>query len=252
MKTDAGTHEDWVRRFHSAVPDATRLVCFPHAGGSASFYTPFSAKVSPALEVFAIQYPGRQDRRLERRMEDIRELADNIFWAMRTMTDRPLAFFGHSMGAILAYEVARRLERDGTVLRHLFASGRRAPSIQRLERVHEHDEGGVIAELRLLNGTDSSILSDAEMLEMIMPAIKSDYRAIESYRHQPGQELTCPITALVGDADPRVSIADAKAWGDHTGADFNLRVLPGGHFYLVDQAPAVIKLVQDVLVKTAP
>jgi surfactin synthase thioesterase subunit len=247
MTTDAGTRDDWVRRFHPASPDATRLVCFPHAGGSASFYLPFSAKVAPELEVFAIQYPGRQDRRLERRMEDIGELADNIFQALRSMTDRPLAFFGHSMGAILAYEVALRLERDGTVLRHLFASGRRAPSRQRLERVHEQDEKGVIAELRLLSGTDSSILSDAEMIEMIMPAIKSDYRAIESYRHRPGQELTCPVTALVGDSDPRVSVDDAKAWGDHTAAAFDLRVLPGGHFYLVDQAPTLTRLIPEVL-----
>jgi surfactin synthase thioesterase subunit len=245
--TPSAHRETWLRRFHPATGSAVRLVCFPHAGGSASFFHPVSARLSPAIEVLGVQYPGRQDRRAEPNIDAIPGLADAIHAVLRGFADRPLAFFGHSMGAVLAYEVGLRLRRDGVTLARLYASGRRAPSRYRPETVHEQGDERLIAEVRQLSGMDAGLLDDPETLEMIMPALRSDYRAIETYRHTPGQLLTCPVVALVGDADPRVDLDEARAWADHTTGPFDLRIFPGDHFYLVGQSAQVIALIRDDL-----
>lgn len=243
--TDPGT---WIRRYRKAPGSEIQLVCFPHAGGSASFFFPVAKALAPAIDVTAVQYPGRQDRRSEPNIDNIPELADAVYPAVRTLADRPLAFFGHSMGAVLAYEVALRLEKDGVPpLIRLYASGRRAPSRYREEAVHKKNDAGVIAELRRLSGTNSDLLGDPETLEMILPAIKSDYKAIETYKDVPGRTMSCPVIAVIGDDDPKVTIDEAKAWSEHTTGPFDLRPFPGGHFYLVDQAPALIKFIADDL-----
>jgi surfactin synthase thioesterase subunit len=234
--------EAWIRRFHPAPDGGVRLVCFPHAGGSANFYLPASRLLSPAVEVLAVQYPGRQDRRLEPAVDNIPDLADHVFGAVRTVADRPLALWGHSMGAVLAFEVALRLHRHGLPAPvRLFVSGRRAPSCHRDERVHERGDEALVAELRALGGTASTLLSDPELREMIMPALRADYRAIETYRYRPGPRLSCPLTVLTGDRDPHVTLDEARAWAERTTAPTELRVFPGGHFFLVDQAAAVIE-----------
>jgi len=242
------THRDtdpWIRRFHP-VPDATtRLVCLPHAGGSAPFFFPVSKAMSPSVDVLAIQYPGRQDRRGEPCVNDLNELADLVTERLQPWLDRPIALFGHSMGATLAFEVARRLERAGVVPLALFASGRRAPSRHRDERVHLADDAGLIADLRRLSGTDPQVLGDDELLRAILPAIRGDYRAAETYRYRPGPRLNCPIVALTGDSDPHVTMAEAEAWGEHTESAFTLRVFSGGHFYLTSHSAAVMREITE-------
>lgn len=240
--------DPWVRRFHPAPGAAVRLVCLPHAGGSASFFFPVSKALAPAVEVLAIQYPGRQDRRHEPGVVDLHELADRIFAALRPLTSLPLALFGHSMGAVLAHEIALRMKDAGLPAPvALFASGRRAPSRHRDERIHQQPDARVVAELRMLSGTHASVLADPEVLAMIMPAIRSDYRAVETYRPVPGRRLDCPVTVLTGDADPRVLVEEAEAWKDHTTGPTELHVLPGGHFFLVDQSARVLALLTEKL-----
>jgi pyochelin biosynthetic protein PchC len=238
----------WIRRYHPAPESMLQLFCFPHAGGSASFYFPVSAALTPDIDVAAIQYPGRQDRRTEPAASSIADLADAIFDAVRPLTDRPLAFFGHSMGAVLAYEVAIRLEDAGAPpLARLYVSGRRAPSCHREETLHQQTDQALIEELKHLSGTNSDLLADPEALEMILPAIKSDYRAIETYRPGDTRPLQAPITAIIGADDTRVTIDEAKAWHRHSTASFDLRVLSGGHFYLIDHSPEVIRLIAEDL-----
>ncbi|MFB7733102.1 thioesterase II family protein [Streptomyces sp. NPDC056112] len=242
MTTRTSTEESlWARCFHPAPSRSAQLHCFPHAGGSASFYFPVSAQLSSVAEVFAVQYPGRQDRRKEVSPTDIATLADQLYDALGpALKARPTTFFGHSMGATLAFEVARRLEADGGELVRLFASGRRAPSNVRDERVHRLSDEGIVRELKLLAGTDTALLGDEEILRMILPAIRSDYEAIETYRCAPDVTVRAPITVLTGDSDPKTSMAEAEAWRGHTTGDFDLQVYPGGHFYLTAEAPAVI------------
>ncbi|MFE7192682.1 thioesterase II family protein [Kitasatospora sp. NPDC057541] len=238
----------WIRRFDPRPDAEVRLVCLPHAGGSASFFLPVARAMPQSVDVLCVQYPGRQDRRTEPLLDTVPELADRIAAALLPWIDRPLAFFGHSLGATLAFEVARRLERDkGLVAAALFASGRRAPSTHRTETVHLRDDDGLIADMRGLSGTDARLLGDEEILRMILPATRADYRAAETYVYEPGEALRCPLVALVGDDDPKVTVDEAAAWADHTEDRFDLRVFPGGHFYLADHQAAVIKVMTDRL-----
>ena len=235
----------WLRRYHES-PAAGTLVCLPHAGGSASFFFPVSKALHGVYDVLAVQYPGRQDRRAEPCLPTVEELADHIAPLLRPVAERgPLALFGHSMGATLGFEVALRLEASGLVPSALFASGRRAPSRHRDERVHERDDDGLLAEVRALSGTDDGLLGDDDVVAMILPALRADYRAAETYRCRPGPPLRCPITALVGADDPKVTVDEALSWRDHTTASFTHRVFPGGHFYLVSSATEVIGVLAD-------
>ena len=245
MATPTRDSERWIHRFRKDAQASNRLVCFPHAGGSASFFFPMAQNLTPDTEVFAVQYPGRQDRHTEAPIEDIQVLADHVADALGDRADLPTAFFGHSMGAVIAFEVIRRLESRGagTAPALLFASGRRSPSSYREEAVHQRDDEGVIAELKRLNGTDARVLADDELLRLIMPAIRGDYRAIETYRCPPGPPLGCAVTVLVGDDDPRTTLDEARAWQQHTTGRFALHVFPGGHFYLSTQQQAVTRAV---------
>lgn len=238
----------WARRYHPS-PGATRqLVCFPHAGGSASFFFPVSGALHQVAEVVSVQYPGRQDRRSETSPSVLGELADQVYEALKgEFAAKPTTFFGHSMGASLAFEVARRFEADGGELSHLYASGRRAPSRTRPENVHKKGDDGIVEELKLLAGTDTALLGDEEILRMILPAIRSDYTAIETYRCDPGDTIAAPITVLTGDSDPKTSMDEAEDWRRHTTGAFDLKVFPGGHFYLSDQAPAVLSVLREHL-----
>lgn len=239
----------WVRRFEPAPRASVRLVCFPFAGGSATYFRPLPALLGPDIEVLAIQYPGRQDRRAEAVVDDLPRLAEHVCGALASWLDKPFAFFGHSMGAIVAFEVARRLPlRGGPQPLTLFASGRRAPSIQRADLTHLRDDAGLVAELRSLGGTEAAILADQELVQMILPAFRGDYRAIETYRPPADHAvLDIPITAMVGDQDPKATIEDAAAWQEHTTAEFTLRVFPGGHFYLTEAAAEVASLIATAL-----
>ncbi|WP_328646936.1 alpha/beta fold hydrolase [Amycolatopsis sp. NBC_00348] len=240
MRIDDGATTGWIRRFHDATGSTARLVCFPYAGGSASFFHPVSARFSPGTDVVALQYPGRQDRRREACVEDIGELADQLAEALAALSAKPTVFFGHSMGAVLAFETAYRLERAGAnAPATVVASGRRAPSTRRDERVHERDDQGLIAELRRLDGTDSAVFGHEELLQLALPAIRGDYTAIETYRCEPGRRIAAPIAVLTGEDDPKTTRPEAEAWREHTSGTFTLRVFPGGHFFLADHQAGV-------------
>jgi surfactin synthase thioesterase subunit len=226
------------------------LCCFPHAGGSASFYRPLSAALAPGIEVLAVQYPGRQDRRAEPLIDDIGALADALARVLGAMQTPEMAFFGHSMGAIVAFEVALRLEREGIPVQALIASGRTAPSRPRSGNVHLRGDDALIREMRELSGTHSALLADEEVLGFILPVLRSDYRAIESYGRRDDAVLRCPVTVFTGDADPRVTPADALAWQRHTEGGFSARTFSGGHFYLSDRVGEVSDALREVLLAT--
>ncbi|GAA1594627.1 thioesterase II family protein [Actinoplanes couchii] len=239
------TEKLWFRRFSLEGPVGRRLVCFPHAGGAATYFAPVARALVPDIDVLAVQYPGRQDRWGEPCIDDIGTLADRIHAMMTAWGPQPLTLFGHSMGAILAYEVARRLRAEHPDQQlHVFASGRRAPHRLRSETVHTRDDAGIIAEMRALGGTDAALLSNPEVLAMILPALRSDYQAIETYRWVPGGPPPCPITVLTGDRDPRTTIEEARDWERHSREPFDVRIFPGGHFYLAEQAPAVLQVIK--------
>lgn len=237
------TSSAWVRRFLTVPQAPVRLVCFPHAGGAATYYFPAARALRPFVEVLAVQYPGRQDRRTEPVVDDIGELADAIAPVLRGWADRPLALFGHSMGSTVAYEVARRLERSGIAPVGMIASAGRGPSALLGDTVHLRDDRGLVAALRALSGTESSVLDDEELLRLVLPAVRGDYKAVETYRHTGEQKLTCPIRVLLGEADDMTTMDQANAWRAHTSASCDITVFPGGHFYLNEQFETVMRTI---------
>ncbi|WP_129843213.1 alpha/beta fold hydrolase [Streptomyces sp. RFCAC02] len=248
--TDRPTHDSpWVRRFHPEGRDSrVRLICLPHAGGSASFFFPFSQDLARSADVLAVQYPGRQDRLEEPPVASVPELADALTEALLPYADRPLAFFGHSMGAALAFEIARRFERDkGLVAAALIVSGRRAPGTHRAEALHLRDDDAIVAEITSLAGTDSRVLGDKELLRLVLPAIRADYRAIETYVYTPGPPLSCPVHVLTGTDDPKVGAAEAEAWRDATAGPFTLRRYDGGHFFVSRHRQEVVRVIEGLL-----
>ncbi|WP_327364754.1 thioesterase II family protein [Streptomyces sp. NBC_01296] len=242
MNGNSGDPE-WFRVFSPAPDAAVRLLCLPHAGGSASFYFPLAKALAPAVEVLAVQYPGRQDRRTEPLIADIPTLADLITEGLAAYRDKPLAIFGHSMGAVTGFEVTRRLEAQGNGPVELFISGRRAPSTSRSERLHLAGDAELVAEIKSHNAAGSELLDDPEMRSMLLPTIRGDYRAVETHVYQPGASVGCPVTAFTGDSDPKVTVDEALAWEGHTTGTFHSQVFTGGHFYLSDHQDAVLRTV---------
>lgn len=237
----------WIRRFQPVPDPVVRLLCLPHAGGSASFYFETAQRLAPSCEVLAVQYPGRQDRRTEKCIDRLPDLADAVTAQLSGWLDRPLGIFGHSMGATLGFEIARRLEERGVDLVALFASGRRAPSRQRAEAVHLKDDDGLLAELRGLGGTSLAALTSPEILRMSLPALRGDYTAVETYRYVDGPPLRSAIHMHTGLGDPKVTLDEADDWRRHTSGPFELRTYPGGHFYLVENAAELTGSIRAVL-----
>ncbi|MFD0438987.1 thioesterase II family protein [Streptomyces chartreusis] len=224
----------WFRRFGDPEPDALRLICFPHAGGAASAYLPLSRSLRPHVEVRAVQYPGRQDRRLESPVADIGELAAIVAGKLAADdAETPFAFFGHSMGALIAYETARILqERGARPPRMLFLSARGAPGPRPSPHDVLADDEAILAAVRRLGGTGVELLDDPELAAMVLPALRADYAALAAYSWTPREPLDVPVTVLCGDADPVVAVEEAAGWRTYTRARTEVRVFPGGHFYL--------------------
>jgi surfactin synthase thioesterase subunit len=239
----------WIRTLPPASAAPDQLVCFPHAGGAASYYGPMAKALGPDVAVLAIQYPGRLDRYHEPPIGSIEEIADQVADALASHLDRPTSLYGHSMGAAVAFEVALRLQAGGHGLGALFVSGRGAPSANRNNGVHQLDDDGLARELIRLGATDPVILADRELLEIVLPTIRADYRAIETYHHRDGVLIDCPIVVLTGSDDPEVDLAQAGAWRQHARGDFELHELPGGHFFLDEQRDRVLEIVRTRLAR---
>jgi pyochelin biosynthetic protein PchC len=236
---DAEPGDRWLRTFHAAYAGAPHLVCFPHAGGSAPWFKELSAELAGRVRLSAVQYPGRLDRFRDAPVTDLLVLADRVAEVLLAEADRPAALFGHSMGALIAFEVARRLEAASLPVANLFVSARVAPHLRRDRNVHLLSDDDLVANIELLGGTRPGALRTAGLRALMLPQVRNDYRAIAAYRYEPAPPLAAPITALVGADDPIVSVMDIRAWHQHTTAAFTLDVLPGGHFYPVDQWTAV-------------
>ncbi|MEV0414716.1 alpha/beta fold hydrolase [Streptomyces sp. NPDC050448] len=247
----------WFRRFTTAAGDGPRLVCFPHAGGSATAYTHLARTLPADFDVVSVQYPGRQDRYREAPFTALAPLiaavAEELARELAADSGRPYALFGHSMGALVAFETARLLAREGNLPgpQRLFLSGRGAPDPR--DTIPDlHDDADVLAEMRRLGGTDQAMLDNPEVLEMVLPALRADYRALGGYTWRGGEPLATAITALIGDSDPMVTVDEARTWREHTSGDFALKVFPGGHFYLADHVGQVAATVTEgLLVGTA-
>ncbi|WP_433756912.1 thioesterase II family protein [Nocardia sp. CA-135398] len=240
----------WLRRLSPArTAGSHKLVCFPHAGGSAISFGPLAERVGPEYEVFAIQYPGRQDRRLEPLVDNIADLVDGLLPELKAAVGdaQDFSLFGHSMGSVVAFEACRRLEHEsGASARVLFASGRRAPSAALPElRTHLLSDRELGEHLVRFGGTPSALLEDPEFRELILSIVRNDYRAIENYECSADAKVSSPIVAIVGDRDPDASLAQIEEWGAHTTGSFFAKSFPGGHFFIDSNRHPIGQLIRD-------
>ncbi|APE37833.1 hypothetical protein BOX37_32245 [Nocardia mangyaensis] len=244
-------HGKWIRRISLPRELArTALICFPHVGGSATYFAPLARCIDPAIEPLSVQYPGRQDRRHDEWAGSIDELVDGVLGELPgTVEGRAVALYGHSMGAIVAFEVCRRLPEFGVTPQALFLSGRRSPRSTRKEHNHTYTEAELATELRLVADTAPTWLADPELRELLLPVVRRDYRAIESYVYTEGRPVACPIVVLTGDDDPYVDVDEAKDWESFTTGDFALHAYQGKHFFMESNLPAVGQLMSETLAR---
>jgi pyochelin biosynthetic protein PchC len=222
----------WLRRPRPRQDPSARLVCLPHAGGTAGVYSPWSARLPTDIELIGVQYPGRQDRLAEPLMSSVLQIADAVAPALAPYADRPLFLFGHSMGSLVAYEVAIRMEAGpGPDPAGLFVSGQFAP--QRSAPLREAlDDATVEAEARESGWTDPEVFDHPELRELVLPALLADVRASLSYHRDEPVRLRTPIAAYGGRGDSDDVSGELAAWGELTSGSAVCRAFDGDHFYL--------------------
>ncbi|MFJ9845018.1 thioesterase II family protein [Kitasatospora sp. NPDC101155] len=239
---ESAVESRWFRRYppRGGVV-AKRLVCLPHAGGTAGMFHGWAGELGPGVEVLATRYPGRQERFGEECVTSMKELTDEVVRALLPLSDVPLHLFGHSMGASLGYEVALRMENEhGVRLAGLHVSSRKAPHRVDSPPVHLGGDAAIIETVAGLGGTEAGLLGDPDLYELVMPALRADFEIVGTYLARPGYPVACPVAAYVGDRDPGVSPVDMAAWADVASGGFDLTVYPGDHFYLALQRDALL------------
>ncbi|MFI9324907.1 thioesterase II family protein [Kitasatospora aureofaciens] len=240
----------YLNRYSTPPHPALRLVCFPHAGGSASFFRSWAAHLDPSVELLAVQYPGRENRFHEPLVPDLATLAEAAAEHLRPLPPLPTVLFGHSMGAAVAYESLLLLEALGdTPVTRLCVSGR-APDTP--PRTTDHTDEQLVEALKELGGTQAAVLHDPDLRELLLPILRNDYHLIDRYRRSPGApRLRADVLALTGDRDPQLTVEQARGWAATTTGGFTLHVLDGDHFYLVPAAAEVARLTTAVYPNTA-
>lgn len=223
----------WLRPFSQRRNPRARLWCLPHAGGSASAYRDWPAALPEDVEVCAIQLPGREDRIAEPAFDDAAELADRLWEVLAAELDRPFSLFGHSMGALIAFELADRARTAGVEPRRLLVSGCRAPHLAlRCAPRCERPEREFLDAVREINGAPDAVPADEELMQMMIPTMLRDFRLSELYRYRPRPPLGCPIAAFGGVADAEVTREELCGWARHSAAGFRMYMSQGDHFYL--------------------
>lgn len=239
----------WLKELAPQPLAALRLICFPHAGGSAASYRLWPRALAPKVGVLAVQYPGRAERYDEPLVDDMRVAVSRIADEIEGLQGAPYAFFGHSMGGAMAYEVAcLLLERGIELPRHIFISGRQPPMHHKGGVIHAASDKQVMKELLRLSPLNSVLLEEPELAELMLPIIRNDYRLIESYMPRKDPViLPVPITVLLGDKDEELTFAQACDWGGYTSCGFAVHVFPGDHFFFLDECADVTELIGRVL-----
>jgi medium-chain acyl-[acyl-carrier-protein] hydrolase len=227
-----------------------RLFCFPYSGAGAQIYYPWAEMLPKSLEVCPVQLPGRESRLSEPPFTQLAPLVKELVPAILPHLNKPFAFFGHSMGALVSFELARRLRREhGLSPVHLFVSGHGAPHLpDREPAIHDLPEPEFVAKVRSLNGMPEEILNHDELMELLVPILRADFTLCGTYTFRPDAPLDCPISALGGLQDEHVPRRDLEAWQEHTDGPFSVRMFPGDHFYLNADRPLLLRTLARELI----
>ncbi|MBA3471507.1 MAG: thioesterase [Herpetosiphonaceae bacterium] len=226
-----------------------RLFCLPFAGGTAAAYRAWAAYLPNSVEIVPVELPARGMRFSETPFVSSEPLIEALAEAIQPYLDTPFALFGHSMGALLSFELARLLSsRHGVTPAHLFVSGHRAPHLEATDTTtHLLSDQDLLIKVRQIDGTPKEVLEQHELMQLMLPILRADFTICDTYVFQPGAPLPCSISAFGGFQDPMVKRNDIAAWREHTSAEFFVHMFPGGHFFLQTSQVAFIKtLVQDL------
>lgn len=226
--------ENWMES-EPRLAARVRLFCLPYAGGGVSAYRAWRAQLPAEIDLCPIQLPGRERRFRERPCTSLASLVSTLAGALRPHLDRPYAIFGHSLGALLAFELARALRRAGAPAPlRLFVSALKAPhdlSARARDR-HRLDDDQLLTDIRRFGGTPAPLLDDPEVMKLVLPIVRADFTMLETHRHYDEAPLEIAMAAFAGTHDPEASPAAMEAWRAHTAGPFRLSVLPGDHFFL--------------------
>jgi len=235
----------WIRWFQSSADIA--LVCVPCAGGTPTLYERFAAASSHDFRVGAVLLAGRQQRVRERASPDILQIASYLATALLVEIDRPFVLFGHSMGAVIAYEAARRLEDAGRAPIHLVVLGHRAPHLpRRSRRISNLADDAFAAAVRRIN---PDLPTNLDLLSVVLPTVRADFAAAETYRPVDTRQLRCNVTALRARDDDGVTLDETVAWAEVTVGDFDYAVLDGGHMNIDVSAEALADRIARVVTR---
>jgi surfactin synthase thioesterase subunit len=254
MKTNTAVEKkvagSWLKSFskNHDKPGLT-LVCFPFAGGGANIYRNWPSFLDNQIEVKAVALPGREARILEQNISNVDDVCDAIVNELVALhLHEPIAFFGHSMGSMLAYEVAARLQENyNWVPKMLIVSGRQAPHKKMGGTFHLSPDEVFINELKRLNGTPNSIFEDEEMRKIVLSILRADYTLLETYAIKTKVVLSAPIVTCCGDSDSEVMISEMQHWAELTSMGCTHHVFEGGHFYLSEKMKELIGIISAQL-----
>lgn len=241
--------DGWIVAPRRPDPPAVRLLCLPYVGGAASVYTTWDGAFGEHVEVCPVELPGRQTRLREPAFTRIEPLVDALATALLPELDVPYALFGHSMGAIVAFELARELRRRGAgEPAVLFVSGGQAPRLPReLPPLHDAPDAQITARLVALGGMPDEINEEPELLRHFMPTIRADFAVCETHEYRTRRLLDCPVVAFAGRDDHEVRPLLVAPWVEETTGRFDQHVLPGGHFFVHTEQTAVFDVIRQRL-----
>ncbi|MBV7327531.1 alpha/beta fold hydrolase [Chloroflexi bacterium TSY] len=243
----------WFRISYSNPSARLRLFCFPYAGGTASVYRTWHQHLPTDVEVCAVQLPGRENRIRERPLTDVDELVQALIPNLLPYLDKPFVFFGHSMGAIIAHELAQQLyDHSGQTPVYLFVSGRRAPFLPETTtplHILPTDDALLAEAQKRYNNILAVMFEDAELRQLLVPLLRADFTLVETYQYSEKRRLPFSLIALGGEDDDRASKSQLMAWEELTQANFALHLFPGGHFYLNDQTRPLVTTIASYLRK---
>lgn len=244
----------WYVRNAKRTDAQLRLFCFPYGGASAAIFRDWLDLLSPRIEMMAVELPGHGRRRAEAPFTAVEPLVDALVSALLPDLKKPFAIFGHSVGALIGYEFARRLYTcAGLQPLRLFVSGHSAPGYDNSPRlVHGLPDEEFIAELHRLNGTPPDILADAELMELALPILRADFRLNETYRHRSLPLLCCPVSAYGGISDEETSAEAILAWRRTTKGPFTYRMFEGGHFFIHTAMTLLVRQIELDLTPSPP
>ena len=239
----------WIPQFKPNTQAKLRLFCFPYAGGTTYIFHQWSNFLPHNIELCPVELPGRRTRFKETPYQSIDSLLDGLSTALMPYLDRPFAFFGHSMGGLVSFELTRLLRKSYNLSpKHLFISGYRAPQLPNPNPPISHlDDTDFKEELIKLGGTHPEILKNAEIMELLIPLLKADFAIVENYTYQNEPPLDIPITAFGGTIDPRASQGELEAWKSQTSANFELHMFDGGHFFIDEQKSQLLGYIAQIV-----